>query len=80
MWLPGDIGRIFHDEKRIGIVIEVKYAENRDLDTECKKALDQIEKLRYDDALLEEEPVKIYKYAIACYKKRCKVEMREETL
>ena len=39
----------------------------------------QIEKLHYTDALSEFEPTKIYKYAIACYKKHCKVTMTEET-
>ena len=53
------------------------YADNKDLDAECAKALDQIEKMHYTHALEEHEPEKIYKYAIACYKKRCKVVMRE---
>lgn len=69
---------IMYNAKKIGIIIEVKYAENDDLDTECVKALEQIGKLHYTEALKEFDPVKIYKYAIACYKKHCKVAMEEE--
>jgi len=70
---------IMYNPKKIGIIIEVKYADNKDLDAECAKALDQIENLHYTQALEEHEPEKIYKYAIACYKKRCKVKLLEET-
>lgn len=70
---------IMYNPKKIGIVIEVKYADNKNLDAECMDALDQIEKLHYTQALEEHEPEKIYKYAIACYKKRCKVKLLEET-
>jgi len=70
---------IMYNPKKIGIVIEVKYADNKNLDAECIDALDQIEKLHYTQALEEHEPEKIYKYAIACYKKRCKVKLLEET-
>lgn len=70
---------IMYNPKKIGIVIEVKYADNKDLDAECAKALEQIEKLHCTHALEEHEPEMIYKYAIACYKKRCKVVMREST-
>lgn len=69
---------IMYNSKKIGIVIEVKYADNDGLTTECEKALGQIEKLHYTDALMEFDPVKIYKYAIACYKKHCKVVMAEK--
>ena len=70
---------IAHERARIGMIIEVKYAENDNLENECAGALAQIEKLHYTDALSEFEPTKIYKYAIACYKKHCKVTMTEET-
>lgn len=71
---------IMYNAKKIGIVIEVKYADNDELETECAKALEQIEKLHYTEALKEFDPVKIYKYAIACYKKHCKVVMEEEIM
>ena len=69
---------IMHNGKRIGIVIEVKYADTANLASECQAALAQIEDLHYTEALKEHDPVKIYKYAIACYKKQCRVEMVEE--
>ncbi|MBP0979471.1 MAG: AAA family ATPase, partial [Oscillospiraceae bacterium] len=71
---------LIHEDTRVGIVIEVKYSDNNNLELECQKALDQINKLNYTEALLEFEPVKIYKYAIACYKKRCKVIMTCEDI
>ena len=43
---------------------------------EYKVKLAQIEKLHYTDALMEYDPIKIYKYAIACYKKHCKVVLK----
>lgn len=71
---------LIHEGVGIGIIIEVKYADNDELETECAKALEQIEKLHYTEALKEFDPVKIYKYAIACYKKHCKVVMEEEIM
>jgi len=64
--------------KKIGIVIEVKYAENNDLNLECQNALKQINKLLYTSVLKEYEPTTIYKYGIACYKKQCKVISEKE--
>jgi len=64
--------------KKIGIVIEVKYAENNDLNSECQNALKQINKLLYTSVLKEYEPTTIYKYGIACYKKQCKVISEKE--
>lgn len=68
---------IMHDGTGIGMIIEVKYADNDNLESECANALDQIERLHYTDALKQYDPVKIYKYAIAGYKKHCKVVMEE---
>lgn len=58
---------------RIGIVIEVKYAEDGNLEKWCGKALAQIEKNRYEARLLDDGMESIVKYGIAFYKKRCKV-------
>lgn len=69
---------LMHNVRRIGIIIEVKYAENDNLEAECASALSQIDKLHYIEALSEFEPTKVYKYAIACYKKHCMVTMTEE--
>ena len=63
------------EEKKIGIVIEVKYAENDTLDTACQEALMQIEEKRYAERLLKDEMTTIIKYGIACCKKHCKVMM-----
>jgi predicted AlkP superfamily phosphohydrolase/phosphomutase len=63
-------------ERRVGIVIEVKYSEDVDaLDTDCKKALKQIEDLKYEAALKKVGIKSIKKYGIACFGKYCKVMM-----
>ena len=69
---------LMYNAKHIGIIIEVKYAENDNLEAECANALKQIEKLHYVDALSEFDVTKVYKYAIACYRKHCMVTMTEE--
>jgi hypothetical protein len=63
-------------ERRVGIVIEVKYAEDIDaLETDCKKALKQIEDLKYETALKKVGIRSIKKYGIACFGKYCRVMM-----
>lgn len=59
--------------KRIGIVIEVKYAENGDMDIACIKAIKQIEEKQYTARLQEDGMRTIIRYGIACYKKECRV-------
>lgn len=62
------------EQARIGIIIEVKYAENiKTLDKACQKALKQIKEKNYDQKLEEEGYETILNYGMACYKKRCKV-------
>ena len=61
-----------------GVVIEVKYAENGDLEESCKKALEQIVNTHYEEELKNEGVDRILKYGIACFKKRCKVQLIEE--
>ena len=62
------------EQARIGIIIEVKYAENiKTLDKACQKALKQIKEKNYDQKLEEEGYETLLNYGIACYKKRCKV-------
>ena len=58
---------------RVGIVIEVKYAEDGNLDAACKKALEQIEEKSYEARLQEDGMRTILKYGIACYRKDCRV-------
>ena len=61
------------DTGDLGIIIEVKYAHNGDLDGACREALKQIEYTKYEDDLANDGVANILKYGIACYKKRCKV-------
>lgn len=61
------------EDKEIGIIIELKYAEKADFDTGCREALKQINEKNYEEALIDNGMTIIYKYGIACYKKRCKV-------
>ena len=60
-------------DEAIGIVIEMKYAGDGNLDAACKKALEQIEGNHYEEELYDEGMDEILKYGIACYKKRCRV-------
>ncbi|MDE7477910.1 MAG: ATP-binding protein [Lachnospiraceae bacterium] len=57
----------------IGIVIELKYAEDATFDDGCKDALKQIKDKKYAEALIKNGMKTIYQYGIACYKKQCKV-------
>ena len=59
--------------KRIGIVIELKYAEDGAFEEACKEAMEQINERNYEKSLEGDGMTTIYKYGIACYKKRCKV-------
>ena len=59
------------------ILIEVKYANDGNLDQACERALQQIEDKRYDEELRENGVDKILKYGIACYMKRCKVKLAD---
>ena len=58
-----------------GIILELKYAEDGKLERACHKALEQIEKNRYEEVLVDEGVEQIIKYGIAFYKKRCRVMM-----
>ena len=61
------------EDKGIGIVIELKYAEKAAFDTACREALKQVNDQNYEQQLLDDGMTTIRKYGIACYKKRCKV-------
>ena len=65
-------------DSEVGIVIEVKYANDGNLEAECKKALKQIDDTGYAEALHQDGICKILKYAIACYKKTCKIMLEAE--
>ena len=68
----GDI-MIEIEEEEMGIVIEVKYSEDGNLEADCQRALGQIEEKRYEEQLRMEGMEHILKYGIACFKKRCRV-------
>lgn len=62
-------------EEETGIVIEIKYPDNGDLEAGCREALEQIERKRYAERLMQDGMKTIHKYGIACYKKSCKVQL-----
>lgn len=61
------------EDAKVGIIIEVKYAQEAQMDTVCRNALEQIEKKGYARELCEDGMQTVLKYGIACYKKTCKV-------
>lgn len=65
------------DDDETGIVIEVKYSEQADLETGCREALEQIEKRNYEEQLREAGMKTILKYGIACNRKQCRVMVAE---
>ncbi len=61
------------EDGQTGIVIEMKYAGDGDLDAACRDAIGQIDERRYTDAFQYTRVRKIKKYGVGCYKKTCKV-------
>lgn len=59
--------------KGIGIVIELKYAEDGAFDDGCREALQQIRDRKYEESLIKDGMRTIHRYGIACYKKQCRV-------
>lgn len=62
---------------RVGVVIEMKYAEDGNLNAACEAALAQIEEKSYDAKLQEDGMRTILKYGIACFKKDCMVMVKK---
>ena len=60
---------------RVGIVIELKYADDGNLEKACGEALGQIEEKKYAEGLKRRGAKKIIKYGIAFFEKECKVVM-----
>ena len=69
---------IYDEEKELGIIIEVKYAEESQVEVVCREAIAQIDKYRQAEEFREEGCHSILKYGIACYKKRCQVTVVKE--
>ena len=59
--------------ERVGIVIELKYADDGNLDKSCAEALAQIEAKQYAEGLRRRGMKKILKYGIAFWEKDCVV-------
>lgn len=66
-------------DERIGIVIEVKYARDGNLEAACMEALEQIQKRQYADAFYDEDIEKVLKYGIAFYKNKCMVMLTDDS-
>ena len=67
------------EDDNTGIIIEVKYAHDGDLEKGAAQALRQIEDRHYDEALYDDGIEKVLKYGIACYKKKCRVVLAENS-
>ena len=61
------------DDEDVGIVIEIKYAQNGDCEAECRKVLKQIDANRYAENFYQDEVGTLLKYGIACSRKKCRV-------
>ena len=61
------------DDGEMGIILELKYAQDGNLNAACEDALKQIESNNYIEVLEEDGVENIIKYGIAFYKKKCKV-------
>lgn len=59
--------------ERLGIVIELKYANDGNLEAACAEVLKQIEEKEYAEGLKRRGTKKILKYGIAFYEKECMV-------
>ena len=60
---------------RVGMVIELKYADDGNLEAACREALRQIEEKKYAEGLKRRGMKKIIKYGIAFCEKECMVVM-----
>lgn len=73
-----EMGRGYSDitictPEKIGVVIELKYQEDGNLEKGCKDALEQIGDRKYDESLKRRRMQKIIKYGIAFWQKECMV-------
>lgn len=64
--------------ERTGIVIELKYAEDGNLEAFCAEALKQIEDRKYAEGLKRRGMKKIIKYGMAFCEKECMVVVRNQ--
>lgn len=59
----------------VGIVTEIKYSQDPDLEAACRHALMQIEEKHYADRLNDDGIATILKCSMACRKNGCMVRM-----
>ena len=60
---------------RVGMISELKYADDGNLEKACAEALNQIEEKKYAEGLRRRGTKKIIKYGIAFCEKECMVVM-----
>ncbi|MCD8108780.1 MAG: ATP-binding protein [Clostridiales bacterium] len=68
------------ERKDIGIIIEVKYAGKAKYKEALDQAFAQIEELDYVNKLRNDDFRTVYKYGIACFKRKCRVRCEKEKL
>ncbi|MCD8104230.1 MAG: ATP-binding protein [Lachnospiraceae bacterium] len=66
------------EREDIGMIIEFKYADHARLVAGCEDAMAQIERMDYTRELKRMGYHTIYKYGIACFKKKCRVVCEKE--
>ena len=62
---------------RVGMIIELKYADDGNLEKGCADALKQIEDRKYAIGLEHKRLKKVLRYGMAFYEKECKVVLAE---
>lgn len=68
---------VIYTPDQVGIVIELKYAEDGNLEEACADALEQIEDRKYAADLERRRTKKVLKYGMAFCEKECKVVLAE---
>ena len=62
-------------EKRIGMILEIKYAQDGEMEAACASALKQIKEKQYTARLKEDGMRTILQYGIACFRKDCRIKV-----
>lgn len=68
---------VIYTPDRVGMIIELKYADDGNLERGCLKALEQIEDRKYAIGLEHRRLKKVLRYGMAFYEKECKVVLAE---
>ncbi|WP_418752124.1 AAA family ATPase [Frisingicoccus sp.] len=68
---------VIYTPDRVGMIIELKYADDGNLERGCLKALEQIEDRKYAVGLEHKRLKKVLRYGMAFYEKECKVVLAE---